>query len=212
VLAPAEVFYYLLFMSSIIVYIDGENFLHKIKSILKTSYQNYSPQLLTKIKLKHLIPSIFPHDKIDQIRYYAAKIHTHPQTQEKSKELIQFQRVFKSNLEKQSILFIKSGNVRAQELNLANNKTVIFKEKGVDVQIAVDLVSMSCNKQVSKAIICSSDSDLQPAVTELKKRSVETIYLGFETSPNKGLMYTTDKTILFRTDELISALPINTNI
>jgi uncharacterized LabA/DUF88 family protein len=85
---------------------------------------------------------------------------------------------------------------------------ITFKEKGVAVRIAVDLVSFSCDKTIKKAIICSSDSDLQPAIAEARKRGIEIIYLGFESFPNKGLMYTTNKTILFRNSEIKQCVPI----
>ena len=57
------------------------------------------------------------------------------------------------------------------------------------------------------AIICSSDSDLQPAIAELKKRKIKVMYLGFQTNPNKGLTYTADETILFRNNEIIQVCP-----
>ena len=40
------------------------------------------------------------------------------------------------------------------------------------VKIAVDMVSLSCDKKVTEIILCSSDSDLQPAIEEVKKREV----------------------------------------
>jgi uncharacterized LabA/DUF88 family protein len=64
------------------------------------------------------------------------------------------------------------------------------------------MVVTSYNNQLKTAIICSSDSDLQPAISELKNKGVERIYLGFENSPNKGLMYTTNRSILIRNSEL----------
>lgn len=42
-------------------------------------------------------------------------------------------------------------------------------------------------------------------VAELQKRKVEVIYLGFEINPNRGLTYTTDRTILFRNSEVLEA-------
>ncbi len=80
-----------------------------------------------------------------------------------------------------------------------------FREKGVDVKIAVDLVTNACDKIIKTAILCSSDSDLQPAVKEAMKRGIEIIYLGFEFNPNKGLSYTTNRTILIRNSEVLSA-------
>lgn len=71
----------------------------------------------------------------------------------------------------------------------------------------MDLVSLACDGGINTAILCSSDSDLQPAVKELKQRGVKVIYLGFENNPNKGLAYTTDRTVLLRNPEVIGACP-----
>ena len=52
-------------------------------------------------------------------------------------------------------------------------------------------------------ILASSDSDLQPAIKEVRDRKVSCVYLGFEEQPNKGLSYTTNRTILMRNSELV---------
>ena len=111
------------------------------------------------------------------------------------------QRYLKTQLVKQGFEFIIGGNVRSQKVG---NK-VIFREKGVDVKIAVDMVSFAVDKKAQTIIVCSSDSDLQPAVQEAKRRKIKVVYLGFGHNPNKGLSYTTDKTILFRDPEILEA-------
>lgn len=70
--------------------------------------------------------------------------------------------------------------------------------------------SKAADKIVQTAILCSSDSDLQPAIKELRKRNTEVIYLGFEINPNKGLTYTTNRTILFRNSEILEACHLST--
>jgi DNA-binding LacI/PurR family transcriptional regulator len=65
------------------------------------------------------------------------------------------------------------------------------------------------DKLLKTAILCSSDSDLQPAVQEAKKRGIEVVYLGFGFQPNKGLMYTTNATVVFRDAEILKACGIN---
>jgi len=82
-------------------------------------------------------------------------------------------------------------------------KVLIFKEKGVDVKIAVDMVSIACDKKAKEIILGSSDSDLQPAIQEVKERKIRCLYLGFEAQPNKGISYTTDRTILIRDAEVL---------
>lgn len=123
-----------------------------------------------------------------------------------SLELIRFQRNLKTNLEKQGFKFTIAGNVRAQKVHDGKNEKVIFREKGVDVKIAVDLVAGACDGKLKTAIICSSDSDLQPAVSELKERGVEIVYLGFEVNPNKGLVYTSGGNILIRNSEVLGSI------
>lgn len=87
---------------------------------------------------------------------------------------------------------------------MSGKNTLVFKENGVDVRMAVDMVTDACDKVIKTAIVCSSDSDLQPAVKEARKRGVEVIYLRFEHNPNKGLMYTTNRTILLRNAEVLT--------
>ena len=66
------------------------------------------------------------------------------------------------------------------------------------------MVSMSCNNSLETVILASSDSDLQPAIKEVTKRNKTCIYVGFENSPNKGITYTTNRTILIRNSEIIN--------
>ena len=129
-------------------------------------------------------------------------MHLHPETKRKSEQLIRLQRKLRNNLVKLGYEFIIAGNVRAQKVN----GKIIFREKGVDVKIAVDMVSLACDKKLATAILCSSDSDLQPAISEVKNRNVEVVYLGFENNPNKGLTYTTNRTILLRNSEVLASL------
>lgn len=195
-------------MSGTILFIDGENFLHKVEDVLKKEKVKIKKGNTAKIGLNLLVDKALEKYKIDRKIFYAAKLHHNSKTADKSKELILFQRYLKTNLQKQGFEFLIAGNVRSQEVRINGKAKTIFREKGVDVKIAVDMVSLACDKKVKTAILCSSDSDLQPAVEEMKKRGVEVIYLGFGFQPNKGLMYTTNKTILFRDTEIIDAFGI----
>jgi uncharacterized LabA/DUF88 family protein len=117
--------------------------------------------------------------------------------------LIEEQRLLKTHLEAQGFEVILSGRVRGQmEIGRDGKSILIFKEKGVDVKIAVDMVSLSCDKKVKEIVLGSSDSDLQPVIKEVRDRKVSCIYLGFEAQPNKGISYTSNRTILIRNSEL----------
>lgn len=190
-------------MSKIILFIDGENFINKVEEVLRKQEIDKGRIDLTSIDVSKLLKEALKGLNISRKIFYAAKLHSHPETRKKSEELISFQRKLRNNLIKYDYEFIIAGNVRVQKIG---NKP-IFREKGVDVRIAVDLVSLACDGKLNTAILCSSDSDLQPAVKELKQRGVEVIYLGFENNPNKGITYATDRTILLRNSEVIEACP-----
>ena len=141
---------------------------------------------------------------IDRKIFYFARIKEYEESKEKSQQLIEEQRLLKTHLEYQGFEVILTGRVRGQMEELhGGNKILVFKEKGVDVKIAVDMVSFACDRKAQDIILGSSDSDLQPAIKEVRKRGAHCIYLGFENQPNKGLSYTTNRTILMRNSEIL---------
>ena len=180
-----------------VLYVDGRNFLGKLEKVfqkekkLKPRWHQYDFEGLLSLVLKGL--------KIDNKVFYFARIKEHPDTREKSQQLIQERRLLKTHLEKQGFKVILTGAVRG---NYNQEGALVFKEKGVDVSIAVDMVSAVCDKIVAVAILASSDSDLQPAISEVVKRNAECIYLGFELMPNKGLASNSKRTILIRDSEV----------
>jgi len=179
-----------------ILFIDGRNFI------------SLAEEAVGKIDISvydfcGLFDKVLSGVKVDRKVFYIGKLQIHQNTIGKSKALIEKQRKMKNRLESQGFEVVVAGRVRGQlEKGPFGYKILTFKEKGVDVKIAIDMVVTSYNNQLETAIICSSDSDLQPAINELKNKGVERIYLGFENSPNKGLMYTTNRSILIRNSEL----------
>lgn len=190
-----------------ILLIDGENFKGYIKDIFEKSGKKRP--VWHEYDFKGLLERVLGNTKIDKIIFYFAKIKEDFNTKEKSKQLIEEQRLLKTHLEKQGFEVVLAGRVRGHlektnDFSDKNKQVIVFKEKGVDVKIAVDMVSWACDKKVKKIILGSSDSDLQPAVKEIKERGVECVYLGFESQPNKGLSYTcAGGTVLIRNSELM---------
>lgn len=186
-----------------ILFIDGRNFIAKLKSILDTSKKKEEKVDFSIYNFAGLLDKVLAGINIDQKIFYIGRLTMHEKTKEKSIELIKKQRELKTSLEKQGFEIIYAGRVRGREESCPEGHNFLtFKEKGVDVKIAVDMIRFAHNKELKVAIIGSSDSDLQPAIKELKNKGVERIYLGFEISPNKGLTFTTNRTILIRNSEV----------
>jgi len=181
-----------------ILLIDGENLKGKIKTVFENQKEN--DLIWHSYDFKGLFAQVLEGLKIDEICFYFAHIKKHPQSIEKSKHLIEEQRLLKTHLERSGFKINMAGSVRG---NIDKNKNLIFKEKGVDVRIGVDMIVLACDKKFDSIILGSSDSDLQPAIKEITKRGLECIYLGFETKPNKGMTYTTSRTILIRNSEVL---------
>ncbi len=186
-----------------VLLVDGENFKGKIKFIFKDLGKERP--VWHEYDFKGLIDKVLEGMPIDKKIFYFARVKEHQESKEKSRQLIEEQRKLKTHLEKQGFEVILSGRVRGHFEDDNNGKKIlVFKEKGVDVKIAVDMVSLACDRQVENIILASSDSDLQPAIKEVRDRKVQCTYLGFGTQPNKGISFTCNKTILIRNSELLA--------
>lgn len=184
-----------------ILLIDGENFKGKMKSIFKE--EGKKRPVWHEYDFKGLLDKVLKGLLIDRKVFYFAHVKEHEDSREKSKYLVEEQRLLKNHLEKLGFEVILSGRVRGQwEEGQDGKRALIFREKGVDVKIAVDMVSLACDKKVKGIILGSSDSDLQPAIKEVRKRGSNCVYLGFEAQPNKGLTFTTNRTLLIRNSEV----------
>lgn len=192
-------------MNQTILFIDGENFIFKIEQVLKRKKINMKEFDISKARFDHLFSGVLKDLTVSRSIFYVAKLHVHASDKEKSNELIDLQRKLRNTLVSQGFEIMVAGNVRAQTVRMDHTTRTIFREKGVDVHIAVDMVSLAADTVIDKAILCSSDSDLQPAVKEVKKRGVEMIYLGFQMQPNKGLSYTSDRSILIKNEDILQA-------
>lgn len=185
-----------------LLFIDGENFKGKMKFVFKGAGKGRP--VWYEYDFKGLLDKVLADIKLDRKVFYFARVKEHEESKEKSRQLIEEQRLLKTHLERQGFEVVLSGRVRGQMEDGDNGKKVlVFKEKGVDVRIAVDVVSIACDKKAEEVILGSSDSDLQPAINEAKKRGMNCVYLGFEVQPNKGLSYTTNHTILIRNSEVL---------
>ena len=155
-----------------VLFVDGENFLKKLRDVFDSEGQSISEFHL--YNFNGLFDKVLENIKIDRKIFYFAKIREHKDTIQKSRELIERRRLLKTHLERTGFEVIIKGNIRGQVTkNKEGQEVLVFREKGVDVKIAVDMVAFGCDNKIKSAIIASSDSDLQPAIEELKNRGIE---------------------------------------
>lgn len=177
--------------------VDGENFKAKIKAAYRLA--GLERPAWHEYDFAGLFAHVLRGTTLAKARFYFGKLRFDPDSPQKSAQLIEEQRLLKTLLEANGFEVVLAGQVRGQ----GEGRRKVFKEKGVDVRIAVDMVAGACDGMASELILASSDSDLQPAIREVTKRGVRCVYLGFELNPNKGLTYTTGRAILIRNAEVL---------
>lgn len=178
--------------------IDGQNFINRIRTILaRSGKKGYD---ITAFDYWGFLNEIFKDRPVDLASIYFAKVREHRDTLEKSQQLVERHEALKVHLEQQGFRYVTSGTVRSR---IGPDKEVTFQEKGVDVRIAVDLVTAVCDKEADTIILASSDSDLQPAIKEARSRGARVVYFGFHYRRNKGLELTTDETVLVSNQQVV---------
>ena len=78
-----------------------------------------------------------------------------------------------------------------------------FHEKGVDVQIAVDMVRGAIKNEYSKSYLISSDTDLLPAIQNAKDEKKEIVYIGFENFVSRALQKNCSAYLVLGKDQIL---------
>ena len=82
----------------------------------------------------------------------------------------------------------------------------IFEQKRVDVQLAVDLLTLSFSGQIATAVVVAGDSDFIPAFKAAKDRGVRIVVVhGVKNPPHRDLLSAADQRIRFD-DRFISSV------
>jgi len=156
-------------MAKILVQFDGSNFYKKAKKIAPTlhlTHFNYDSltSSITKVKFHMSI-------------YYVGEIKKYPGNK-KSALLYASQQSLFSTLRKQGLI------VKLGYLLMSNG---IFHEKGVDVQIAVDMVRGAIKNEYDTVYLFSSDTDLIPAIKTAREEGKKVVYVAFENMISRAL-------------------------
>ncbi len=158
-------------------------------------------------KLKRTVPTIhlttFPYDRFAQMiakkkqlamMYYVGEVKKYPGNA-KSEGLYAHQQSLLANLRKQSVT-TKLGYL------LLSDGT--YHEKGVDVQIAVDIVRGAIKDEYDRCYLVSSDTDLLPAIKTAQEEGKEIVYVGFENFISRALTKNCSSTVIIHPQDILS--------
>jgi NYN domain len=183
-----------------IAFIDGENTKGRIRDVF-LKYKFPVPEWNT-YDFKRLFDEVFRLHPVSDRRFFRALPKHHPDIRKESEDLLLAYRNLGGHLHRQGFEVVKAGTLRADYRNEYDKKPR-YREKGVDVSLAVAMVSLACDSKLETAYLIASDSDYQPAVAEVRKRNKKVVYVGFEVNPNLGLIAkTNDRLIISDVDVL----------
>jgi len=166
-----------------IILIDGSNFYFKLKDLKLHNLLMFDFGSFFKILLvgNKLIKSV----------YYIGKVRT--DGTENTQKLFNNQRKLFFHLKKNKVRYslgylLKSGGK--------------YHEKGVDVNIAVDILVAAYENLCDHIILISSDTDLLPAIRKAKeKKTIE--YIGFSHQPSVAMVANCSKSRLLTREDLL---------
>ncbi len=158
---------------SCIILIDGSNFFFKLKdlkmhNLLKFDFKEFAGMLGSEMDIK-------------SGTYYVGRIRT--DKTKKTQRLFDNQRKLLAILKKYAFKYTLGYLMKSQKDN-------IFHEKGVDVNIAVDIMVAAYENKCKRIILVSSDTDLIPAIKKAQEKGIEVEYIGFKHLPSKALIKT----------------------
>ncbi|OIN93874.1 hypothetical protein COS81_01225 [candidate division WWE3 bacterium CG06_land_8_20_14_3_00_42_16] len=166
-----------------LVLIDGSNFFFKLKDLRLHKLLSFDFSAFTKFLLRnHTLVSA---------TYYVGKVRT--DGTKKTKQLHASQQKLFVHLKKHHYRY---------SLGYLMKSNSIIHEKGVDVNIAVDMLVATYENAIDRIILVSSDTDLLPAVRKVKEKGKIIEYVGFSHMPSVAMVANCTESTLLKKEDL----------
>jgi len=172
------------------VFIDGSNFYFKLKALSSLFKQGHS---LLDFRFHEFAQWLVKPYKLEAVHYYIGVIKRQ-RNNEKSEQIYADQQRLFRKLQRQHIV------ITLGQLIQHPDKT--YHEKGVDVRLAVEMIRFARKNQYDVAYLLSSDTDLVPAVEEVKSFGKKVHYVGVAKGQSFGLTKIANNTRLLRSEEI----------
>ena len=143
-----------------IILIDGSNFYFKLRDL-------QLHQLLT-FNFSQFCTFLAKDQQVTRATYYVGAVRTDGTA--KTRQLYQNQRRLLSHLQKHKLTY---------SLGYLLKSDGKYHEKGVDVNIAVDMLIAAYENLCDTIYLVSSDTDLLPAIKQAQKKGKQVTYVGF---------------------------------
>lgn len=155
------------------IYLDGSNFYFKMRS-RPMNFDN-----LTKFDYRGMAAWLSQKREMLSCRYYVGVVRAEEKNQKGQELRKEQQKLFSHLLSQKQNFTIKKGYIMEHD--------GVYHEKGVDVQLAIDLLIGAYEDYYDTAIVISSDTDLMPAIKKIRSLGKKIEYIGFAHQPSIAL-------------------------
>lgn len=155
------------------VLIDGSNFYHYLKS----REIGFPFNTGAKFNYRLFVDSLIGDRECVARNYYVGIVRNFDKSK-RSAEMVRKQQKFLSGLQNNGFT-IRKGRIMYDEGRP--------REKGTDVAIALDMALGAVRDEFDTVILISSDTDLVPALREIKMVGKKAEYVGFSHQPSYGI-------------------------
>lgn len=170
-----------------IILIDGSNFYFKLKDLKLHN--------LLHLNLSKFAQVLAGEQTIVQSIYFIGKIRTDGTS--KTQILFNTQRKLLAHLRKYHFTY---------KLGYLLKSDGIFHEKGVDVNIAVEILVAAYENVCDRIILISSDTDLLPAIKKAREKGKIVEYVGFSHMPSVAMVANCTQSTLLKREDLTKCL------
>ena len=153
----------------IFIIIDGSNFYFKLKDLKLNN--------LLSFDFSAFIKTLSGNDEIIDVVYYVGRVKTDGSS--RSNRLLADQQRLLVHLKQHSVRYC---------LGYLMKSDGKYHEKGVDVNIAVDILVATYEKTCDRILLISSDIDLLPAIMKARQKGIMVDYIGFLHKPSLALV------------------------
>ena len=172
------------------VFIDGNNFYFKLRSLTDSAKGRYR---LSSFNFRAFSEWLTRPHSLEGISYYIGAVKQQ-ESNEKSKKMFADQQRLLMRLQGQEVSFVLGHLIRHPD------KT--YHEKGVDVRLAVEMIRYARQNKYNIAYLLSSDTDLVPAVEEVQSFGKKIQYVGVPKGQSYGLTKAADDVRLLRLEDI----------
>ena len=166
------------------IFIDGSNFYFKLKDL---KFHN-----LLQFDFSSLFQFIAREHKVIKATYYVGAVRT--DGTKRSQEMYRNQRKLLAQLKKHEVRY---------SLGYLLKSDGKFHEKGVDVNIAVDILVATYEDLCDHIILISSDTDLLPAIKKAREKGKTVEYIGFSHQASLAMVANCSESRLLTKEDLV---------